>query len=130
MLVFSPTRPLATSPPLSHVTDNAQGCTHLLAEMQYEHDDGQYRSGYDDRQCHPRDPLSGPQKQLAFPRSVVQSRGWMNDDARIRNNAFHVDKVLLGMLRRPHEQVLDIIVRPAQAKERVRGEERMVSGLG
>ena len=97
--------------------------------MQYEHDNCKYRSGHDNCQRHPRNPLSRPQKQLAFPRSHTLSGWWMDDDTGIWNNAFHAYEVVLGMFRRPHKKVLDIVVRPAKAKERIRGEQRMIRCL-
>lgn len=54
----------------------------------------------------------------------------MNDDTRIRDNALHVDEMVLGMFRGSHKKVLNVIVCPSKAKERIRGEQRMIRRLG
>ena len=87
-------------------------------QMQHEHDRRQHRRRDHDRERDPRDPLARPQVQLAPPVFAFQ-RG-VDDDLRVGNDALHVDVVLVRVLRRPHEEVLDVVVRAAEAKICVR----------
>ena len=53
----------------------------------------------------------------------------MNNNARIWDNALHVNKVVLRMFRGSNKEVLYIVVCSAEAKEGIRGKQRMVRGL-
>lgn len=53
----------------------------------------------------------------------------MDDETRVWDDAFHVDEVVLDVFRGSHKEILDIVVRPSKAKERIWGEQRMVRSL-
>lgn len=63
----------------------------------------------------PRDPLARPQKQLALPLALLRRR--QDDHLRVRDHALHVDVVLRRVHRRADEQILDVVVRAAEAEE-------------
>ena len=96
--------------------------------MQHEHDHGQHRRAHHDRHGHPRDPLPGPEEQLPPPRRVP-ARG-QDHDLGVGDHALHVEEVLRGVFRRPHEEVLDVVVRPAQPEEGIGRQEGVVGRLG
>ena len=102
--------------------------THLLVQMKHKYNDSEYEQRRDDGDSDPGYPLSWPQVELLPPHIALD---WGDDyDLRIRNDAFHIDVVLISMLGRADEEVLDVVVRPAEAEVDVGGEQGLVCGLG
>ena len=101
--------------------------THLLTQMQHKHNNRQHRRRDHHRQGHPRDPLPRPQIQLLPPPVALERRD--DHELRVRDHAFHVNVVILCVLGRADEEVLDVVVRAAEPEVGVGREEGLVGGL-
>ena len=127
MLVSSRARPLSVAQ--TKISDRrfpSYG-THLLVQMKHKYNDSEDEQRSDDGDSDPGYPLSWPQVELLPPHIALD---WGDDyDLRIRNDAFHIDVVLIGMLGRADEEVLDVVVSSAQTKVGIRGQKRLVSCL-
>ena len=96
--------------------------------MKHKYNDSEDEQRRDDGDSDPGYPLSWPQVELLPPHIALD---WGDDDdLRVRDDAFHIDVMLVGMFCRPDEEVLDVVVRPAEAEVDVGGEEGLVCGLG
>lgn len=116
-------------PPAEHNTDQPESYrykseTYLLVQMQHEHNDREDGCRSYDGDGDPWDPLPGAEVQLSLPRLVTD--GWDDDNLGIRDDALHVDKMLLGVFRGADEEVLDVVVRPAQSEVGIRSEQGLI----
>ena len=88
--------------------------TYLLIQMQHKHDARKRHHGTQDGHADPRDPLSRAQIQLLVP--LVWLHAGVDYELRVRYD--HLERGDASA-RRTREQVLDVIVRPAETEERV-----------
>ena len=101
--------------------------------MQHEHDDAKEhdRRAEDDRD--PGNPVARVQVQLAAPAArvgpAIVGLVRVDDDLRVGDEALDVDEVLGLPPCRADEEVLDVVVRSAEAKVRVRRAKREVRRL-
>lgn len=106
--------------------------TNLLVKMQYQDDDGQNHRRTDKGDDNARDPIARVKIQLPGPTIRLDHAGRLmrvDDEERVRHDSFKVG-VMLGLVSsRPHEQVLHVIVGPAETEVGVRCERGEIGGL-
>jgi hypothetical protein len=98
-----------------HHPQKGERKTHLLVQMQHKHDPSEGDHRTHDRQADPRDPLSRAEVQFLVP--LVLRRARIDHELRVGND---------HLKRRAREQILDVIVRPPEPKERVWRVQRLV----
>lgn len=100
--------------------------THLLAEVQDDDDDPEAEDGREQDDRHPRDPIPrskierlGPPARFVDPSGLVR----VDQDLRVGDDPFDVDKVLGLVARRTDKEVLDVVVGASEAAVSVRSRE-------
>ena len=101
---------------------------HLLVQMKHKYTDSEDEQRSDDGDSDPGYPLSWPQVELLPPHIALD--GGDDDDLRVRDDALHVDVVLICVLRGADEEVLNVVVRATETEIDVRREEGLVCCLG
>lgn len=105
---------------------------HLLVDMQGEDESAEQEDGSSQYDSDPWDPISRLEVQLLPPRTwVLRTLGLERDDEHLRvgNDALDVDEVLCLVASGADEEILDVVVRSAEAKVGVGSAERQVGRL-
>jgi hypothetical protein len=89
--------------------------THLLVQMQHKHDPSKGDHHTHDRQTDPRDSLSRAEVQLLVPLVLHHAR--IDHELRVGNDHLECGDASVHCT---HEEILDVIVRLPEPKERIR----------
>lgn len=112
--------------------DRAERETHLLVDMEDKDESAEQEDRRSQHNRHPRDPIPRMKVQLLSPRTWVLGPLRLERDyehLRVGNDALDVDVVLGLVAGRADEEVLDVVVRSAEAKVGVGSSEGEVGRL-
>lgn len=114
------------------VEEKGKRKTHLFADVQDDHDDSEAEDGREQDDRHPRDPIPrsevqrlGPTARFVDPFGLVR----VDQDLRVGDDPFDVDKVLGLVSRRADKEVLDVVVGASETAVSVRSREGHVRRL-